>query len=55
LFCKFAGLHNQTAALALGFGGLAPVAVPPTIGLVRQASNLGQFVGPVAHPAAEGI
>jgi predicted MFS family arabinose efflux permease len=50
------------AALALGIGGLAPgaiyaaaphaapglSAVPPTIGLVQQASNLGQFAGPVA-------
>jgi MFS family permease len=49
------------AALALGIGGLAPgaiyaaaphaapspQAVPPTIGLVQQASNLGQFTGPV--------
>jgi len=49
------------AALALGIGGLAPGAiyaaaphaapgpraVPPTIGLVQQASNLGQFTGPV--------
>ena len=49
------------AALALGVGGLAPgaiyaaaphaapapSAVPPTIGLVQQASNLGQFAGPV--------
>jgi predicted MFS family arabinose efflux permease len=49
------------AALALGIGGLAPgaiyaaapraapspQAVPPTIGLVQQASNLGQFAGPV--------
>jgi len=50
------------AALTLGVGGLAPgaiyaaaphaapapSAVPPTIGLLQQASNLGQFVGPVA-------
>jgi MFS transporter, DHA1 family, inner membrane transport protein len=49
------------AALALGVGGLAPgalyaaapqaapspQAVPPTIGLVQQASNLGQFTGPL--------
>jgi len=49
------------AALALGIGGLAPgaiyAAVPyaapgphavaPAIGLVQQASNLGQFAGPV--------
>jgi predicted MFS family arabinose efflux permease len=48
------------AALALGIGGLAPgaiyaaaphaapspAAVPPTIGLVQQASSLGQFAGP---------
>jgi MFS transporter, DHA1 family, inner membrane transport protein len=50
------------AALALGIGGLAPGslyaaapqvapspdAVPPTIGMVQQASNLGQFAGPLA-------
>ena len=50
------------AALALGIGGLAPgaiyaaapraapspSAVPPTIGLIQQASNLGQFAGPLA-------
>jgi predicted MFS family arabinose efflux permease len=50
-----------TAAVALGIGGLAPGAiyaaapraapapgaVPPTIGLVQQASNLGQFAGAV--------
>lgn len=50
------------AALALGVGGLAPGALyaaapqvapnaratPPTIGLLQQASNLGQFAGPVA-------
>ena len=50
------------AALALGVGGLAPgaiyaaaphaapapSAVPPTIGLVQQASSLGQFVGPAS-------
>lgn len=49
------------AALALGIGGLAPgaiyaaaphaaptqQAVPATIGLLQQASNLGQFAGPV--------
>jgi predicted MFS family arabinose efflux permease len=49
------------AGLALGIGGLAPGAlyaavpraaptpelVPPTIGLVQQASNLGQFAGPL--------
>jgi MFS transporter, DHA1 family, inner membrane transport protein len=51
---------SLVAALALGIGGLAPgaiyaaapraapgpSAVPPTIGLVQQASNLGQFAGP---------
>ena len=50
------------AALALGAGGLAPgaiyaaaphaapapTAVPPTIGLVQQASSLGQFAGPAS-------
>jgi predicted MFS family arabinose efflux permease len=50
------------AAFALATGGLAPGAlyaaaprvapnpqsVPPTIGLLQQASNLGQFAGPVA-------
>jgi predicted MFS family arabinose efflux permease len=50
------------AALALGFGGMAPgalyaaapraaprpSAVPPAIGVLQQASGLGQFVGPVA-------
>jgi MFS family permease len=50
------------AAVALGVGGLAPgalyaaapqaapslSAVAPTIGLLQQASNLGQFAGPVA-------
>jgi dipeptide/tripeptide permease len=49
------------AALALGVGGLAPGAryaaaphiapntrsVPPTIGMLQLASNLGQFSGPV--------
>ena len=53
------GIAN-VAALALGVGGLAPgaiyaaaphaapapSAVPPTIGLVQQASSLGQFAGP---------
>lgn len=52
----------MVAALALGIGGLAPgalyasaphaapnpSAVPATIGLLQQASNLGQFAGPVA-------
>jgi predicted MFS family arabinose efflux permease len=51
---------SLVAALALGFGGLAPgaiyaaaplaapnpSAVPPTIGLLQQASSLGQFAGP---------
>jgi DHA1 family inner membrane transport protein len=55
-----AGL-TLVAALALGVGGLAPgalyasvpqaapnpSAVPATIGLLQQASNLGQFAGPV--------
>jgi len=50
------------AALALGVGGLAPgaiyaaaphaaptpSAVPPTIGLIQQASSLGQFAGPAS-------
>ncbi|MCA6106185.1 MFS transporter [Bradyrhizobium cenepequi] len=50
------------AALALGVGGLAPgaiyaaaphaapapSAVPPAIGLVQQASSLGQFAGPAS-------
>lgn len=49
------------AAIALGVGGLAPGAlyastphispasehIPSTIGLIQQASNLGQFAGPV--------
>jgi len=52
---------SLVAALALGIGGLAPgaiyaavpraapgpSAVPSTIGLVQQASSLGQFAGPV--------
>ncbi len=51
-----------SAAIALGVGGLAPGilyaaapyvaptpnAVPTTIGLLQQASNLGQFAGPLA-------
>src|SRR6516165_8419527 len=50
------------AAIALGLGGLAPgalyaaapqaaphpTAVAPTIGMLQQASNLGQFTGPLA-------
>ncbi len=50
------------AAFALGIGGFAPGAlyaaapraapfpqsVPPTIGLLQRASNLGQFAGPIA-------
>ena len=50
------------AAIALGLGGLAPgalyaaapqaaphpSAVAPTIGMLQQASNLGQFTGPLA-------
>jgi len=52
---------SLVAALALGIGGLAPGAlyaaaphaapspsvVPPTIGLLQQASSLGQFAGPL--------
>ena len=55
-------LVAAVAALALGLGGLVPGAlyaaapraapnagaVPSTIGLLQQASNLGQFIGPVA-------
>jgi len=51
---------SAVAALALGIGGLAPGAIyaaaphaapntsalPPTIGLLQQASSLGQFAGP---------
>jgi predicted MFS family arabinose efflux permease len=51
-----------TAALTLGIGGLSPgsifAAIPrfapspalvtPTVGLIQQASNIGQFVGPLA-------
>jgi MFS family permease len=51
-----------TAALTLGIGGLTPgsifAAVPrfapspalvtPTVGLIQQASNIGQFIGPLA-------
>ena len=48
------------AAIALDLGGLAPgalyaaapkaapTAVAPTIGMLQQASNLGQFTGPLA-------
>jgi MFS transporter, DHA1 family, inner membrane transport protein len=53
---------SVVAALALGVGGLAPgaiyaaapqaapapAAVPPTMGLVQQASSLGQFAGPAS-------
>jgi MFS family permease len=56
-----AALVGLTAALALGVGGLAPGAlyaaaprvapspraVPATIGMLQQASNLGQFAGPL--------
>ncbi|MEA2839848.1 MAG: hypothetical protein QOF41_1178 [Methylobacteriaceae bacterium] len=56
------GVIAVTAALTLGIGGLTPgsifAAVPrfaptpalvtPTVGLVQQASNIGQFVGPLA-------
>jgi len=56
-----AGGVAAVAALAIGVAGLLPgsvfAAVPrlvrrelvtPTIGLIQQASNIGQFVGPVA-------
>ena len=69
---------SLVAALALGVGGLAPGAiyaaaplaaptpssVPPTIGLLQQASSLGQFAGPAvlglwvesfSWPTAPGI
>jgi predicted MFS family arabinose efflux permease len=56
------GLIAVTAALTLGIGGLTPgsifAAVPrfapnpalvtPTVGLIQQASNIGQFIGPLA-------
>jgi predicted MFS family arabinose efflux permease len=56
------GLVAVTAALTLGIGGLTPgsifAAVPrfapnpalvtPTVGLIQQASNIGQFIGPLA-------
>jgi predicted MFS family arabinose efflux permease len=56
------GLVAATAALTLGIGGLTPgsifAAVPrlapnpalvtPTVGLIQQASNIGQFIGPLA-------
>jgi predicted MFS family arabinose efflux permease len=56
------GLVAVSAALALGIGGLTPgsifAAVPrfapnpglvtPTVGLIQQASNIGQFIGPLA-------
>jgi MFS transporter, DHA1 family, inner membrane transport protein len=55
------GVIAATAALALGIGGLSPgsifAAIPrfaprptlitPTVGLVQQASNIGQFIGPL--------
>jgi DHA1 family inner membrane transport protein len=57
-----AGVIAVTAALTLGIGGLSPgsifAAVPrfapspalvtPTVGLIQQASNIGQFIGPLA-------
>lgn len=57
-----AGLIAVTAAITLGLGGLLPgsifAAVPrfapspalvmPTVGLIQQASNIGQFTGPLA-------
>jgi DHA1 family inner membrane transport protein len=56
------GVIAVTAALTLGIGGLTPgsifAAVPrfaptpalvtPTVGLLQQASNIGQFIGPLA-------
>jgi MFS family permease len=56
------GVMAATAALTLGIGGLSPgsifAAIPrfapasalvtPAVGLVQQASNIGQFVGPLA-------
>jgi predicted MFS family arabinose efflux permease len=56
------GVIAATAALALGIGGLLPgsifAAIPrfaptpalvtPTVGLIQQASNIGQFIGPLA-------
>jgi DHA1 family inner membrane transport protein len=56
------GVIAATAALTLGVGGLspgsifaaiprfapAPALVTPTVGLIQQASNIGQFVGPLA-------
>jgi MFS family permease len=56
------GVIAVTAALTLGIGGLTPgsifAAVPrfapnpalvtPTVGLIQQASNIGQFIGPLA-------
>jgi len=55
------GLIAATAALTLGVGGLLPgsifAAIPrfaptpalvtPTVGLIQQVSNIGQFVGPL--------
>jgi predicted MFS family arabinose efflux permease len=57
-----AGVIAATAAITLGLGGLSPgsifAAVPrfaptpalvtPTVGLIQQASNIGQFIGPLA-------
>jgi MFS family permease len=57
-----AGVVAVTAALTLGVGGLSPgsifAAIPrfapnpalvtPTVGLIQQASNIGQFAGPLA-------
>jgi predicted MFS family arabinose efflux permease len=56
------GIIAVTAALTLGIGGLSPgsifAAIPrfapnpalvtPTVGLIQQASNIGQFAGPLA-------
>ncbi len=64
IFASGAGgaLVAISAALALGIGGLTPgsifAAVPrfaphptlvtPSVGLIQQASNIGQFIGPLA-------
>ena len=56
------GVMAATAALTLGIGGLSPgsifAAIPrfaptaalvtPTVGMIQQASNIGQFAGPLA-------
>ena len=56
------GVIAMTAAITLGIGGLSPgsifagvprfapnpLLVTPTVGLIQQASNIGQFIGPLA-------